>query len=214
MHSRILRTRPSGAYIPPARSSILREAGFAGLQDFACAKLAKTDWYITARSAFYGVRYMKRIQSSGLTVLIVFALLLAALVLCSCGGAEGKETEEETLGPDRDIAAVAAYLESNGRTVTYYLQGSAMLEALDEEMDYNLDAPTEHPLACYLFAKNELQELDCEVFVFQTVSDAQKFYEHYVGGEQFAPGISDVRRMGKMVYMGYIEALDLIEKAD
>ena len=81
-------------------------------------------------------------------------------------------------------------------------------------MDGNLEEPTEHPLAAYLFAKDAADELFCEVFIIETAADAQKLYDYLVGGEQFVDGISAIRRDGTMVYMGYVEALAIIEGAE
>ena len=131
---------------------------------------------------------------------------LAFVCLLFCTGCAGKSVSD-------DVSVLAGALKNSGRKVTYYERGSTMLEALDDEMDMNFDDPTENPLAAYLFAKDsESGTLDCEIFIFETDSDAEKLYAYLKGGDQFVEGESAIRRAGKVVYMGYIEALEVIEK--
>ena len=140
-------------------------------------------------------------------------LLIGLCVCVSCGGAasDAPSTDPET---GRAIGEVAAFLEEQGHLVTSYGEGSAMLEALDAEMDDALDEPTEYPLAGYLFAKNAVTgELECEVFVFRTASDARKLFLLLDGGEQFVEGVSEIRQSGATVYMGLTDVLDEIERS-
>ena len=153
--------------------------------------------------------------------LCALAALLAAALLAGCasgktGGETERETTAETGGNETlgvEISALAAHLTNGGWSVKYYEEGDEMLAALDDEMDRYIDYPPDEPLAGYLFANNaETGDLDCEVFLFRSAKDAAVLYEYLKDGEQFVEGVSAIRRSGELVYMGYVEALDFIEK--
>ena len=132
----------------------------------------------------------------------IAAALLLGLLLAGCARVSTQ------------IEAIAQALEARGRTVSVYEAGSEMLAALDDEMDEYLDDPTEQPLRAYLFArKDDPSLLDCEVFIFETAQDAQRLYNYLRDSDAFIPGESEIRCSGAVVYMGYIEALEIVESA-
>lgn len=134
-------------------------------------------------------------------VLFAAVLLLAALLFAGCAAVK------------EDISYLAAKLEGEGESVKYYEAGDSMLTVLDGDMKKVMEDPPEGSLAGYLFAEETLTgTMTCEVFLFENEDDAKKLFDYFKDGDSFEKGISEVRRSGKVVYMGLVAELDLLEE--
>lgn len=87
-----------------------------------------------------------------------------------------------------------------------------LLTQLGSEVEKALETALQGGLAGYVYAFDESKDaLAAEVFIFEKTADAKKMYNYFDGKSQFKKGESEVRISGKVVYMGYIKALDAIE---
>ena len=135
---------------------------------------------------------------------MIAGTVAAMLLLCSCTANQEKI--------ETDMNKISARLTAAGYTVQTNDPGSELLSALEDEMNGALDEPAEKALQGYLFAHDqETGELVLELFVFEDAGDARKLFDHLKDNDTFLPGVSEIRIDGKVVYMGYIEALDCAE---
>ncbi|MBQ9467918.1 MAG: hypothetical protein IJU52_02810 [Clostridia bacterium] len=134
-------------------------------------------------------------------------LALLCVLFCACG-----HTEEKRIDSDPDV--LTRRLNAAGYTVRSFDAGSALLSALEDEMNETLDEPAEKALKGYLCANDGLTgELALELFVFEDARDAENLFGHLKDNGSFVDGVSEIRLDGKVVYMGLITALDTVERA-
>lgn len=130
------------------------------------------------------------------------ALFLCAVVFVSCGR---KVTD--------DMTYLALTFQGKGYTAVHYEESSPMLTALESDMAEAMkEDPPQASLLGYMYAEStETGEMVIEVFVFEKEADAKRLVNHLKDSAAFVQGISDLRRDGKVVYMGLLEALRIAE---
>ncbi|MBQ7847017.1 MAG: hypothetical protein IJZ37_00535 [Clostridia bacterium] len=136
----------------------------------------------------------------------VFALfVLLCLLFSSCSA------DQTTVSTD--LLQLSAILEKNEYAVTSYSQDDSMLSALREEMASNLQGELSGSLEGYLYAQNpETGNMDLELFVFEKEQDAKLLLEYMNTRNVFVEGESECRIDHRVVYMGYLSVLELVEE--
>ncbi len=132
-------------------------------------------------------------------------VLLVTVILLSFTGCSTKVST--------DVAYISAVFIGNGYKAVYYEEGNGMLSDLETEMKSAMKKPPQGALTGYMYAEDpETGAMVIEVFVFKKSADADRLTEHLKGNSTFIEGISAIKKSGTVVYMGYLNALEMAEQ--
>ena len=141
------------------------------------------------------------------TAVTAAAALLLLLTVAASFTSCAKSTVSE------DVHVLAEALEARGYTCSYYENEHFLLSSIEADMRSEMSDPPQKAPRAFLFAIDASGKTALEVYIFENEQDARRLFKHFDGGEQFVPGESAVKRSGKVVCMGYLDALEIVENA-